>query len=105
MSQTHASLAAIVSLLLATTVAAQAARPDTRTMTCDQVHRLLDSRGAVVMTTGTHTYDRFIGGGGQCFRPEEPTMTSVRAKDTRNCPVYKCETPRDDFFRDRMWRR
>ena len=97
----HGKIAATAALLLAAATAAQAARPDTRTMTCDQVQRLLDQRGAVVLTTGTHTYDRYIGWGGQCYRPEEPAMTTVRAKDTRNCPVYKCELPADDLFRFR----
>lgn len=40
-------------ILLAATGLAEA-RPDTRTMSCDQLRQLLQSRHAVVLTTGPH---------------------------------------------------
>jgi hypothetical protein len=67
------------------------ARPDTRTMTCAQVQNLIERSGAIVLTTGRHTYDRYVTGFRYCERPYVPTATSVPTRDTRHCPVYNCQ--------------
>ena len=46
-------------LLLAAT-APLAARPSTLGMSCRQAQNLVATQGAVVMTTGQHTYARFV---------------------------------------------
>jgi hypothetical protein len=81
----------IAALMAVGTASAALARPDARNMTCEQAQRLIERSGAVVMTTGRHTYDRFVGGRGQCSWPEVPMVTYVRTSDTRQCPVYNCQ--------------
>ena len=61
-------LCALFALLL-TATAAQA-RPDARTMTCEAVRALIDERGAAVITTGRHTYKRFVAHRGFCLYSE-----------------------------------
>lgn len=83
-----AGLAAAAAVVLATTAGAYA-RPDARSMTCSQVRSLIRAEGAVVMTTGRHTYDRFVSTRGACLRPEIPWQTTVATRDGQ-CPVYHC---------------
>lgn len=93
--------AGIVAVAMAAAVTAAHARPDTRAMTCEQTQRLIERNGAVVLTTGQHTYDRYVGGRGFCERPYAPMQTTVRTRDTANCPVYNCQRyePIFDFYR------
>lgn len=82
---------ATMSLLVALPAAALAqARPDTRTMTCEGVRALVADRGAVVLTTGPHTYDRFVAGTGYCALPEVALPVSVPTRDGDGCVVYAC---------------
>jgi hypothetical protein len=81
--------AAAAVAMTATTVMA-ANRPDTRSMSCEQVRSFIRDRGAVVMTTGQHTYDRFVARDSACYRPDIAWQTTVRARDTGACPVYHC---------------
>ena len=76
------------------------ARPDTRSMTCEQTQRLIIRSGAVVLTTGPHTYDRYVSGYGYCSRPEAPVRTYVRTKDYSDCPVYNCQRVDPPIFND-----
>ncbi len=73
------------------------ARPDTRAMTCAETQALIQSRHAVVLTTGRDTYDRFVRQyGNECDWPEVPVSMTV---PTRNgeCRVYHCAEPVFDF--------
>lgn len=84
----------------ATVVFAQGRRPDTRTMNCAQVQTMIEQRGAVVMSTGQHTYDRYVSDRFQCtFNSEVAVRAYVPASDTRSCPVRRCEVfdPEDRF--------
>jgi len=73
------------------------ARPDTRTMTCAEAQALVDQYGAVVLTTGQHTYDRFVSGQHYCEIPNVAKMTWVQTRDTNKCPVaYTCKQSSDD---------
>jgi hypothetical protein len=73
------------------------ARPDTRTMTCEQVRGLIQSRHAVVLTTGPNTYDRYVRQfGNECDWPEVPVSAYVPTRDG-SCPVHRCEEPVFDF--------
>ncbi|AZV21092.1 MULTISPECIES: hypothetical protein [unclassified Mesorhizobium] len=73
------------------------ARPDTRTMSCDQLRQLLQSRHAVVLTTGPNTYDRYVRQfGNECDWPEVPMSAYVPTRDG-SCPVYRCEEPVTNF--------
>ncbi len=95
----HLSIAA--ACLLALSAAAEA-RPDTRTMTCNQVQQLLQSQGAAVLTTGTHTYDRYVPQfSDQCPIYQQPQSTIVTTSDKRSCRVYRCENIERLFESDR----
>lgn len=60
----HRLLLSAALSLLATTAMAQ--RPSTLAMSCDQANGLVAERGAVVLSTGRHTFDRFVAGAGFC---------------------------------------
>ena len=69
------------------------ARPDTRTMICQQIQQLIQSKRAVVLTTGPNTYDRYVKQfGNECDWPQVPMLAYVPTRDGR-CPVYKCDEP------------
>lgn len=74
-------------------------RPDTRALDCRTVQRLVDREGAIVLTTGDHTYDRYVAARSFCPVPYEPVPASVPTADTNDCVVYRCDEPlfRDDF--------
>jgi hypothetical protein len=65
------------------------ARPDTRAMTCDQVVSLIERDGAVVLTTGQLTYDRFVAGPGACSVGEAIRAVTVPTRDGP-CRVLRC---------------
>lgn len=78
--------------LLAASAAHAQGRPDSRQMSCGQVQALIEDRGAVVMTTGQHTYDRFVQNRHQCFSiGEVGVRTHIASRDSASCPVYRCE--------------
>ncbi|RXT47602.1 hypothetical protein B5V01_11055 [Mesorhizobium erdmanii] len=70
-------------ILLAATGLTEA-RPDIRTMSCQQLH---------VLTTGPNTYDRYVRQfGNECDWPQVPMSVYVPTRDG-HCPVYKCDDP------------
>ncbi len=98
-----------VLLLLAGTTAF-AARPSTLGMTCHQAQRMVASRGAVVMSTGRHTYARFVASPGYCEVAEWAIWATAPTKDARACQLgYTCtstppleyDRPGDHWFFDR----
>lgn len=79
-------------LFLAAT-APLAARPSTLTMSCRQAQNLVARQGAVVMTTGPHTYARFVADPGYCEFNEWADAASAPTKDLRRCSLgYTCST-------------
>jgi hypothetical protein len=102
MTKTLKSLVFAVGLLSAAAAAAQG-RPDSRTMSCQQVQAFIANQGAVVLTTGQHTYDRYVRNSGQCFSTADIAVSArIPTADTPACRVYRCETVDPD---DRRWRR
>ncbi|MBO6716513.1 MAG: hypothetical protein JJ913_01010 [Rhizobiaceae bacterium] len=85
--------ACIAVTAIAATVAVSVARPDARTMTCHQTQALIEQNGAVVISTGQHTYERFVAYNGYCYHPEVRNITYISTRDTDECPVYHCERP------------
>ncbi len=75
-----ALLAAAVAVLLATAAAAQP-RPSTLAMSCGQARALVASRGAVVLGTGPHTYDRYVAHTGFCPRDQTTEPAFERTLD------------------------
>lgn len=95
------AVAALALVALTSPLLAQG-RPDARRMTCEQVQSMIYQRGAVVLTTGQHTYDRFVAGRRWCDIPYVPMATRVATRDTDRCPVYHCgQDPFEDMWRDR----
>ncbi|MCX2724208.1 hypothetical protein [Roseibium salinum] len=86
-----AAAAATVLILAAVLPAtAQSRRPDTRTMTCGEVQSLINQRGAVVMSTGQHTFDRYVANRNFCQHGEVLERDYVPARDNDRCYVQRC---------------
>ena len=82
--------------VLAATAAAEA-RTDSRGMSCTEIRAMIQSRRAVVLTTGPDTYDRYVRQfGNECDWPEVPMSAYIPARDG-HCPVYRCQEPVDNF--------
>lgn len=74
-------------------------RPSTLNMSCQQARSLVASRGAIVLSTGQFTYDRFVAHRGFCNFDEDTVATWAPTRDTPQCMVgYRCERRRDFFF-------
>lgn len=84
-------LSLIGAMAVSLSATAAMARPDTRTMSCDEVRSLINRNGAIVLTTGQHTYDRFVAARPFCDYPNVPTRMSVPTNDTNRCVVYNCQ--------------
>ena len=92
--------AALVLIAGAFTTSVQAqSRPSTPSMTCNQARQIVMARGAVVLGTGTYTYDRYVVDRRFCEINETIEPGLVPTRDTPQCPVgYLC---RDfDYFFD-----
>ena len=91
----------ITALLLVATTAPLAARPSTLSMSCRQAQRLVAREGAVVMSTGRHTYERFVATAGYCMTAEWAYSASAPTKDTDACPLgYICNTTPPIWYDD-----
>lgn len=66
------------------------ARPDTRSMTCNQLLAFVERNGAVVMDTGPRTYKRFVYHRGFCQFAETVRTEWVRSSDGE-CRLRICE--------------
>jgi hypothetical protein len=91
----RSTLGALGVLLLVPALAVAQARPDARQMSCPQVQDIIAASGAVVLTTGTHTYDRYVSNGLQCSMGESLAREYITTGDGNRCLVYKCQ-----FFGD-----
>jgi hypothetical protein len=82
--------------------AALAQRPSTLGMTCGEANSLVASQGAVVLSTGRHTFDRFVASAGYCRLGEYAYDGVAPTADTPRCRLaYVCknDTPLfDDMF-------
>jgi hypothetical protein len=68
------------------------ARPNTTAMTCSKAHSLVQSHGAIVLSTGTWTYDRFVAHQGHCMLGEVTRPAWVPTRDNAQCFVgYTCQ--------------
>lgn len=82
----------VLSILLLTIADIAYARPDVRTMSCAQASAIVRQSGAVVMTTGRFTYDRYVAGQAYCERPYVIHRAWVATADTNQCNIgYTCE--------------
>jgi hypothetical protein len=79
--------------------AAAQGRPSTLGMTCAQAQAIVRSRGAIVLTTGQFTFDRFVANQNFCNFEEETIPTWAPTRDAPQCMVgYRCEQRRSFPF-------
>lgn len=90
--------ALVTIVLLAGTAAAAESRPDIRTMSCAEVRALVFQRGAVVVTTGDNTYERYVDDQLQCQPFDEIADPAVATTlDNPECWVGSICRNRSDF--------
>jgi hypothetical protein len=95
------SLLAAAAALLAGTSIAAAGRPSTLSMSCAEAAATVATTGAIVLTTGEFTYNRFVAHGGFCLQNEDLTPARAPTLDAPDCPIgYTCE-PRMNTFNGR----
>jgi hypothetical protein len=79
--------------VLAGSITAAEARPDTLKMSCSQASALVQARGGVVLDTGPSVYDRYVRAQNFCASSEGLTPSWVMTADNPQCFVgYRCET-------------
>jgi hypothetical protein len=79
-------------LTLLATTSTLAARPSTLDMTCAEAAALVASRGAIVLTTGQFTYERYVAHRGFCSIGEVTRPAYAPTLDTPTCSIgYRCE--------------
>ena len=67
------------------------ARPSTTTMTCAQAAATVARAGAIVLSTGEFTYDRFVATNAFCLPGEITEAGVAQTRDARFCQVgYVC---------------
>jgi hypothetical protein len=80
-------------ILFVLAATAASARPSTLSMTCREAQSIVASKGAVVMSTGPHTYARFVAIVGYCMTAEWGYPATAPTKDTPSCQLgYTCST-------------
>ncbi len=68
-------LSALSLIVLGTSGASSQNRPDVRQMTCGVAQDIVRKSGAIVLTTGPHTFDRYVVHRGYCS-PGEMTVAA-----------------------------
>jgi hypothetical protein len=87
----------VLSVLVATlaTTSIAGARPNTANMSCDEATATVARSGAIVLSTGVKTYDRFVATNLFCMSGETTEPGLAPTLDSRLCQVgYVCR-PRD----------
>jgi len=75
------------------------ARINTLDLTCNQARDLVYSRGAIVLSTGRHTFDRFVADRSFCPGGDYTKRAYVPTLDRRSCNIgYTC-TPDNPYER------
>jgi hypothetical protein len=81
---------------------ALAQRPSTLAMSCAEANALVASAGSIVLSTGPHTYDRFVSQGSFCSFGEHLWPAKAPTVDARHCRLaYTCRPGRsepEDFW-------
>jgi hypothetical protein len=84
------SMLVALAVLLTTTTVVEA-RPSTLTMSCAQAAATVARAGAVVLTTGAHTYERFVASNSFCVSEEYAEAARAPTLDSPDCAVgYVC---------------
>jgi hypothetical protein len=91
----HLTAAAIAAAALACVASVEPAfaqaRTATTTLSCSAAAALVTERGAIVLSTGPTTYDRFVAGGGACDRNQTTEPAYEGTADVQQCFIgYRC---------------
>jgi predicted sugar kinase len=92
---------AFIFLAAALTATSAAARPSTLNMSCGEAAATVARAGAIVLSTGANTYQRFVVHGGYC-EPGQITKPGLAPTiDSPGCDVgYICEEREIRFRHD-----
>jgi hypothetical protein len=86
-------------LVLSSTAAAFAQRPSTLSMSCRQAQAVVARAGGVVLSTGAHTYDRFVVSDRFCLPGEYTYPATAPTKDTSACRIgFTCNSTRPPWL-------
>ncbi len=89
--RTSIATLAISTMLIPMLVSSAQARQNTTRMSCRQAKDLVYSRGAIVLSTGRNTYDRFVASRAFCPPGDYIKRAFARTRDRRSCPIgYTC---------------
>lgn len=92
-------LVAMAALMGAATIAE--ARPSTTAMTCAQATATVASAGKIVLSTGPHTFDRFVSGGMHCMPGERAHAVTAPTIDMPHCRLgFTCKRRAPRFHND-----
>lgn len=83
----------VLSVLVATlaTTSISEARPNTANMSCGEAAATVARAGAIVLSTGVNTYDRFVATNAFCLPGENTEPGVAPTIDARLCQVgYVC---------------
>jgi len=95
--------ALLAALFLLLEPSASPARPATYAMTCAEGQALVAASGAIVMSTGRYTYERFVAHGGFCMHGEIADRAYAPTTDNPHCRIgYRCRY-RAKLFDDERW--
>ncbi|MET0312849.1 MAG: hypothetical protein ABW275_00495, partial [Hansschlegelia sp.] len=73
------------------------ARPYAPKMSCSSLQSLLKERGALVISTGPNTYDRYVSDSRYCQRTQRLVPEWIQSADKPDCGVgYTCK----EYMRD-----
>jgi hypothetical protein len=73
------------------TIPAAQARPNTLDMSCQQARNVVHSNGGIVLSTGRHTYDRYVVNHAFCPLGDYAKQAYVPTRDKRSCSIgYTC---------------
>ncbi|MEM7695159.1 MAG: hypothetical protein AAF318_11970 [Pseudomonadota bacterium] len=71
--------------------AAADARPNTRNLSCAATQALIAREGAITLSTGRHTFNRFVSGGAICGPLARAVPTFTPTADERHCRLLTCQ--------------
>ncbi len=85
-----------VAITLGAAISPAAARPDTRYMSCAAATSIVQANGAVILSTGRFTYDKYVKNHAYCNLNEVLRKAYVPTSDTRRCRIgFVCKNKLD----------
>ena len=99
--KTQPGKAIVAAAILLAGLQAASARPLTLKMSCAEAQRLVASAGAILLSTGPHTFERYVASDRFCLPDQYSEYATAPTADTGNCPIgYVCRQRDTWFFAD-----